>query len=73
MLQDRQFDEPSEPRTESRTITMTAAARTSYGPPNVVRIAEVHVPDDDDADADRAVRCLADHRVLHFRHYGQDS
>ena len=31
----------------------------------------VHVPDD--ADADRAVRCLADHQVLHFRHYGHDS
>jgi hypothetical protein len=30
----------------------------------------VHVPDDADADADRAVRCLADHQVLHFRHYG---
>ena len=30
----------------------------------------VHVPDD--ADADRAVRCLADHQVLHFRHYGHD-
>ena len=28
----------------------------------------VHVPDK--ADADRAVRCLADHPVLHFRHYG---
>jgi hypothetical protein len=31
----------------------------------------VRVPDD--ADADRAVRCLADHQVLHFRHYGHDS
>jgi hypothetical protein len=31
----------------------------------------VHVPDD--ADADRAVRCLADHQVLHFRHYGHGS
>ena len=31
----------------------------------------VHVPDDDDAD--RAVRVLADHQVLHFRHYGHDS
>jgi len=31
----------------------------------------VHVPDE--ADADRAVRCLADHQVLHFRHYGHDS
>ena len=31
----------------------------------------VRVPDD--ADADRAVRCLADHQVLHIRHYGQDS
>jgi hypothetical protein len=31
----------------------------------------VHVPDDDDAD--RAVRGLADHQVLHFRHYGHDS
>jgi hypothetical protein len=30
----------------------------------------VHVPDD--ADADRAVRALADHQVLHFRHYGHD-
>jgi hypothetical protein len=29
----------------------------------------VHVPDD--ADAGRAVRVLADHQVLHFRHYGQ--
>ena len=28
----------------------------------------VHVPDD--ADANRAVRSLADHQVLHFRHYG---
>jgi hypothetical protein len=24
-------------------------------------------------DADRAVRGLADHQVLHFRHYGHDS
>jgi hypothetical protein len=31
----------------------------------------VHVPDD--ADAKRAVRVLADHQVLHFRHYGHDS
>ena len=31
----------------------------------------VHVPDD--ADADRAVRRLADHQVLHFRHYGHDT
>ena len=31
----------------------------------------VHVPEE--ADADRAVRCLADHQVLHFRHYGHDS
>jgi len=31
----------------------------------------VHVPDD--ADADRAVRALADHQVLHFRHYGHNS
>jgi hypothetical protein len=30
----------------------------------------VHVPDE--ADADRAVRRLADHQVLHFRHYGHD-
>jgi hypothetical protein len=30
-----------------------------------------HVPDE--ADADRAVRCLADHQVLHFRHYGHNS
>ena len=30
----------------------------------------VHVPDTDDAE--RAVRCLADHQVLHFRHYGHD-
>jgi hypothetical protein len=29
-----------------------------------------HVPDD--ADAKRAVRLLADHPVLHIRHYGQD-
>jgi hypothetical protein len=28
----------------------------------------VRVPDE--ADADRAVRRLADHQVLHFRHYG---
>ena len=28
----------------------------------------VHVPED--ADANRAVRALADHQVLHFRHYG---
>ena len=28
----------------------------------------LHVPDD--ADASRAVRALADHQVLHFRHYG---
>jgi hypothetical protein len=31
----------------------------------------VHVPDD--ADAKRAVRRLADHQVLHFRHYGHNS
>jgi hypothetical protein len=31
----------------------------------------IHVPDE--ADADRAVRCLADHNVLHIRHYGRDS
>ena len=31
----------------------------------------VHVPED--ADAKRAVRALADHQVLHFRHYGHDS
>ena len=31
----------------------------------------VHVPDD--ADADRAVRCLADHEVLYLRHYGHGS
>jgi hypothetical protein len=31
----------------------------------------VHVPDD--ADADRAVRVLADHQVLHFRHYGHNT
>jgi hypothetical protein len=31
----------------------------------------VHVPEE--ADAKRAVRLLADHRVLHFRHYGHDS
>ena len=30
----------------------------------------VHVPDE--ADADRAVRCLVDHQVLQFRHYGHD-
>jgi hypothetical protein len=30
----------------------------------------VHVPDD--ADAKRAVRLLADHPVLHLRHYGQE-
>jgi hypothetical protein len=30
----------------------------------------VHLPDE--ADADRAVRCLADHQVLHFRYYGHD-
>ena len=30
----------------------------------------VHVPDE--ADADRAVRGLADHSVLHFRYYGHD-
>jgi hypothetical protein len=30
----------------------------------------VHVPDE--ADADRAVRGLVDHPVLHFRHYGHD-
>jgi hypothetical protein len=30
----------------------------------------VHVPDD--ADANRAVRSLADHQVLHIRHYGHD-
>jgi hypothetical protein len=30
----------------------------------------VHVPDE--ADADRVVRVLADHQVLHFRHYGHD-
>jgi hypothetical protein len=30
----------------------------------------VHVPDE--ADAKRAVRGLADHPVLHFRHYGHD-
>jgi hypothetical protein len=30
----------------------------------------VHVPDE--ADAKRAVRSLADHQVLHFRHYGHD-
>ena len=31
----------------------------------------VHVPDE--ADADRAVRRLVDHQVLHFRHYGHNS
>jgi hypothetical protein len=31
----------------------------------------VHVPDD--ADAKRAVRGLADHQVLHIRHYGHNS
>ena len=31
----------------------------------------VHVPEE--ADAKRAVRALADHRVLHFRHYGHGS
>jgi hypothetical protein len=31
----------------------------------------VRVPDE--ADADRAVRALADHQVLHFRHYGHNS
>jgi hypothetical protein len=30
----------------------------------------VHVPED--ADAKRAIRALADHRVLHIRHYGHD-
>jgi hypothetical protein len=30
----------------------------------------VHVPDD--VDANRAVRSLADHQVLHIRHYGHD-
>ena len=30
----------------------------------------VHVPDDGDAKG--AVRALADHQVLHFRHYGHD-
>jgi hypothetical protein len=30
----------------------------------------VHVPDE--ADAKRAVRALADHQVLHIRHYGHD-
>jgi hypothetical protein len=30
----------------------------------------VHVPDD--VDAKRAVRALADHQVLHIRHYGQN-
>jgi hypothetical protein len=29
----------------------------------------VHVPDE--ADADRAVRYLADHQVVYFRHYGR--
>jgi hypothetical protein len=31
----------------------------------------VHVPDD--TNAKRAVRLLADHQVLHFRHYGHDT
>jgi hypothetical protein len=31
----------------------------------------VHVPAD--VDAKRAVRCLADHQVLHLRHYGHGS
>jgi hypothetical protein len=31
----------------------------------------VHVPNE--ADAKQAVRCLADHQVLHFRHYGHGS
>jgi hypothetical protein len=31
----------------------------------------VHVPDE--ADAKRAIRGLADHQVLHIRHYGHDS
>jgi hypothetical protein len=31
----------------------------------------VHVPDE--ADAERAIRGLVDHQVLHFRHYGHDS
>jgi hypothetical protein len=31
----------------------------------------VHVPDD--GGANRAVRCLADHQVLHLRHYGHGS
>jgi len=31
----------------------------------------VRVPDEDDAN--RAVRSLADHQVLHFRHYGHGS
>jgi hypothetical protein len=31
----------------------------------------VHVPED--ADAKRAVRVLADHQVLHLRHYGHGS
>jgi hypothetical protein len=31
----------------------------------------VHVPEE--ADAKRAVRGLADHQVLHFRHYGHNS
>jgi hypothetical protein len=30
----------------------------------------VHVPDE--AEAKRAIRSLADHQVLHFRHYGHD-
>jgi hypothetical protein len=31
----------------------------------------VHVPDE--ANANRAIRCLADHQVLHIRHYGHGS
>jgi hypothetical protein len=31
----------------------------------------IRVPDE--ADADRAARGLADHQVLHFRHYGHNS
>jgi hypothetical protein len=30
----------------------------------------IHVPED--ADADRVVRLLVDHPVIHLRHYGQD-
>ena len=30
----------------------------------------VHVPEE--ADAKKAVRALADHQVLHIRHYGHD-